>query len=263
MAITSLTLKKLFALSGNACAFPQCRAPIYDTDEDVVTGEICHIKGKSPNGPRYDPHQTDEERNGHANLILMCSPHNKIVDDHATRHKYTVEVLIGYKEKHESQFKNSVVQPALLERFIARFRERLPVPRPSMLRIAASFLRRRPDRPIDEYGLQIRCSNRTDETINELQLEVEVPSGYELALFEIPQHVAGRSAVQTLTRALLHIKSLPAQRHVGFRLILFVPIDRYARTSNDIVRLRVSSRGSKLETKEFTVDHLTAGLRSP
>src|SRR4051794_22269698 len=109
MAYTESTLKKLFALSGNVCAFPNCNAPIFDTDSGVVVGEICHIKGRSPNGPRYDPDQTEAERNGYENLMLMCGAHNKIVDDKKTRDKFPVELLQKYKADHEAKHSNSVV----------------------------------------------------------------------------------------------------------------------------------------------------------
>jgi hypothetical protein len=97
MTYSEQTLKKLFALAGNECAFPGCTAPIVDTEHGVVTGQICHIKGKSPNGPRYDASQTEAERNGYANLLVMCAPHNKIVDDEETRAQFSVELLTQIK----------------------------------------------------------------------------------------------------------------------------------------------------------------------
>jgi hypothetical protein len=36
------TLKKLFSLSGNICAFKSCNSKIIDEFESVI-GEICHI----------------------------------------------------------------------------------------------------------------------------------------------------------------------------------------------------------------------------
>ena len=72
-------IKRLFAHSGNRCAFPKCASPI--VQETVVVGEICHIKAASPQGPRYDPGQTAEERHGYDNLILLCANHHTIIDD--------------------------------------------------------------------------------------------------------------------------------------------------------------------------------------
>src|SRR2546421_5746158 len=121
MGYSDITLKKLFALSGNVCAFPNCGAPIVDTGTGIVAGEICHTKGNSPNGPRYDAEQTDLERNGYENLILMCGAHNKIVDDRKTRNKFPVELLMQYKADHEGKYRNNVVDDDLANSFVAEF----------------------------------------------------------------------------------------------------------------------------------------------
>ena len=66
---------------------------------NVVTGEVCHIKASSPGGPRYDPHQTDEDRHSERNLILLCSRHHTLVD--ADPKQYTVDVLLQMKRDHQ------------------------------------------------------------------------------------------------------------------------------------------------------------------
>lgn len=45
------TIKKLFALSGNLCAFPGCSSPIVEA-AGAITGEICHIHAQRKGGPR-------------------------------------------------------------------------------------------------------------------------------------------------------------------------------------------------------------------
>jgi hypothetical protein len=121
MSYTAHTLKKLFALSGNVCAFPNCPAPIVDTDSGVVVGDICHIKGRSEGGPRYDPDQTEEERNGYENLLLMCVAHNRIVDGKKTREQYPVERLQEFKRNHEAKYQGSVVDEAASGELIEHF----------------------------------------------------------------------------------------------------------------------------------------------
>lgn len=93
------TLKKLFTLSQNRCAFTACTTEIVDRASGVVKGEICHIKAKSINGPRYDPNQTEEQRHAFANLIILCRIHHKIVDDQPTT--FTADLLSEMKEIHE------------------------------------------------------------------------------------------------------------------------------------------------------------------
>jgi hypothetical protein len=119
MAYTELTRVRLASLSGNECAFPGCTAPIFDTSHGAMVGQVCHIKGKKPGSARYDPNQTEEERDAFDNLILMCSPHHKIIDDPTTRDAFPVDMLLGYKIDHESRFKNTVVKEDVLGRFVA------------------------------------------------------------------------------------------------------------------------------------------------
>ncbi len=73
------TLKRLFAQSGNRCAFPKCSLQIIQGS--TVVGEICHIKAAKPKGPRYDAQQTPRDRHGYDNLILLCAIHHTVIDD--------------------------------------------------------------------------------------------------------------------------------------------------------------------------------------
>jgi len=97
---TESALKRLFALSRNRCAFPGCGTAIVQASL-TLTGKVCHIKGRSPGGPRYDGSQTEDERNGFGNLILLCSVHHDIVD--AEPQKYPAELLQDIKEMHERE----------------------------------------------------------------------------------------------------------------------------------------------------------------
>lgn len=124
MAYTERTRIQLAALSGNECAFQDCTAPIYDTDHNVMVGEVCHIRGKRPGSARYDLNQTDDERDAYENLILMCSPHHKIIDDEPER--YTVEVLLEFKRRHESGNHRGVIERDALGRLVEALRQVLP-----------------------------------------------------------------------------------------------------------------------------------------
>lgn len=92
------TIKRLFAVSRNQCAFPGCVTPLVE-ESGTVTGEIAHIKAASPNGPRYDRRQTEEERQGFENLLLLCSRHHTVIDSETD--KYSVERLVKFKRNHE------------------------------------------------------------------------------------------------------------------------------------------------------------------
>lgn len=94
------TIKRLFAISGNLCAFPGCSLPIVES-VGTITGEICHIRAQNEGGPRFDKAQTDEERNGFGNLVLLCRRHHKIVD--AEPNVYSVEALEEIKSIRERE----------------------------------------------------------------------------------------------------------------------------------------------------------------
>lgn len=92
------TIKRLFAASGNKCAFPNCRTEI--VKNETILGEICHIKSVKPNGPRFDSLQSAEDRHGYGNLILLCSIHHTVVDN--DENAYTVARLMDMKCDHEA-----------------------------------------------------------------------------------------------------------------------------------------------------------------
>jgi hypothetical protein len=96
---TDGTLKRLFARSGNRCAFPKCTVEI--VQGETLVGEVCHIKAARPGGPRYDADQTSADRHGYDNLILLCGTHHTVVDD--DDETYTVERLIKMKTDHEQR----------------------------------------------------------------------------------------------------------------------------------------------------------------
>lgn len=93
------TIKRLFALSGNRCVFPDCFNPLVDPS-GKVTGRICHIRGRK-GGQRFDVTQMDAERHGFDNLVLLCPIHHDIVD--ADPKTYTVARLLEMKQQHEAK----------------------------------------------------------------------------------------------------------------------------------------------------------------
>jgi len=92
------TIKKLFAKSGDRCAFPECA--VHVVEGNTIIADICHIRAASALGPRYDPTQSDAERHAFDNLILLCANHHRIIDDDPE--KYRVAALIQMKRAHEA-----------------------------------------------------------------------------------------------------------------------------------------------------------------
>jgi len=96
--------------SGNLCALPDCRKEIIldgnGIDPSAIVGELAHIKGEKLGVKRYDQNMTDQQRNNHENLILVCpSCHTKIDNQPNT---YTVEELLRIKSEHEAWVRNSL-----------------------------------------------------------------------------------------------------------------------------------------------------------
>ncbi|MGO8749469.1 MAG: NB-ARC domain-containing protein [Thermoguttaceae bacterium] len=119
------TIKRLFAVSGNCCAFPGCDCPLVDQASGSVIGEVCHIKGEKPDSARYDKAQTPKERHAFENLILLCGRHHKIIDDNEGEH--TVERLMGMKARHEAGHQGDSVNERASKRFIANVTSKGPV----------------------------------------------------------------------------------------------------------------------------------------
>jgi len=94
------TIKRLFALSSNRCAYAGCSTSLVDPKSGSILGEVCHIKGDKSTAARYDKNQSNAERHGFENLILLCNVHHKIVDDQVVI--YSNEILLELKQKHEA-----------------------------------------------------------------------------------------------------------------------------------------------------------------
>lgn len=92
------TIKKLFGLSGNRCAFPGCRQLLISGSNYDNIANVCHIEAANPEGHRFNPNSNDDYRRSFENLILLCSNHHVITNDISV---YTVSVLKDMKRSHQ------------------------------------------------------------------------------------------------------------------------------------------------------------------
>lgn len=99
MPISLPTVKRLFAKSQNVCAMPRCQAHL--VIGKLVIAEICHIRARRKNGPRYDPTLSVAAKDGFDNLLLLCPTHHTMVDKDPER--YTAELLADFKEMRERE----------------------------------------------------------------------------------------------------------------------------------------------------------------
>lgn len=96
-----LTIKKLYALSGNRCAFPNCGVTFLNSEDDKNFSNICHIEDANQNthkADRYNSQMTSKERADYNNLLLLCPNHHIETNN---PEKYTVDVLRKMKRNNE------------------------------------------------------------------------------------------------------------------------------------------------------------------
>lgn len=111
---TVQTRSKLFALSGNRCAFPGCPHPIVGESKNLLA-EICHIEGAKKGSERFNARQTNEQRRAFKNLILLCPTHHVVTNDVGI---YTVDVMWRLKADHEKSATGVPIDPRMEESFI-------------------------------------------------------------------------------------------------------------------------------------------------
>ena len=96
---------RLFALSGNQCAFPSCTNAVTDQvtpgEQPVTLAQRAHIVGVGRQGPRSKAAPLSDDIDSVENLLLLCGEHHRIVDNNPRI--YSVEVLAKYKADHEAK----------------------------------------------------------------------------------------------------------------------------------------------------------------
>jgi tetratricopeptide (TPR) repeat protein len=94
------TYKILFAQSGNKCAHPACSTPVIiqaaENSKPFVSGQICHIRPASADGPRANAQASRADLNDPSNLIILCPTHHAVVD--SDPETYTEIVLKSWKD---------------------------------------------------------------------------------------------------------------------------------------------------------------------
>ncbi|MEY9142059.1 hypothetical protein [Bradyrhizobium elkanii] len=111
-------LRELYLLSGNNCAMPNCKNVIIDS-MGVVVGHICHIEAAMPDGPRFNADQSNNDRRGLSNLVLMCAGHHLQIDSKKYESKWPVAAVRKLKADHEARFKG--LNGSLEQRFQSEF----------------------------------------------------------------------------------------------------------------------------------------------
>ena len=101
---TEKTKLQIAKRAGWLCSAPSCRRPTIGSnsvgDDEINLGVAAHICAASPNGPRYDPTMTPDQRRSPDNCIWLCQLHAKAVD--AKDSKFTVALLREWKAQAQT-----------------------------------------------------------------------------------------------------------------------------------------------------------------
>jgi len=100
--------RELWARAAGRCQFDGCNRPLYKspvTQEQANISEKAHIYSFSEIGPRgWGPFVTNTKQlNEVANLMLVCHDCHKTIDQDKEGERYSVELLIKWKEEHEKR----------------------------------------------------------------------------------------------------------------------------------------------------------------
>lgn len=99
---TPRTKQIVWVRAGGLCV--RCKADVLDESVSLIpVGEVAHAAGRSDDAsaPRPMPEMLEEERNAPENLLLLCKPCHKIVDDELGQGIYGIDTLLEMKREHE------------------------------------------------------------------------------------------------------------------------------------------------------------------
>ncbi|WP_323941623.1 hypothetical protein [Aeromonas caviae] len=99
---TTDTLRRLYSLSGNQCAFPGCNRAMFNSEGNFI-GQICHIESALSGGERFNARMTNDDRRAFDNLMLMCYDHHIETDKVDI---YPVSKMKEMKRQHEEVYSN-------------------------------------------------------------------------------------------------------------------------------------------------------------
>lgn len=214
---TGKTIKRLFGLARNKCAFPHCEKEMSD-ENSAKHSNICHIEAANKGGERWNYDMTDLQRADYDNLILLCPPHHEETND------YSVADLKSMKKMHEDQMAQRLSN------------ERPLIKRPSLLtevinKISSTDIDEVEDEPVDnafaiQDKLDYNCvvSNRPliesykiyQGKINALYSEIErAGSSKKKSILRIVKHFY----LEAKGRILGHDQSLKAVKNNADQLI--------------------------------------------
>jgi hypothetical protein len=117
---------QLYVRAGGRCEFAGCNAYLLEHHLTTTPGnfaQMAHIVAFSSGGPRAKESLSPAYVNDVSNLMLLCPPCHKLVDDHPKAH--TVSRLRNAKAEHEERIRHVTGMSADLKTTVVRFTARV------------------------------------------------------------------------------------------------------------------------------------------
>jgi len=104
--VSQTVRRSVWVRDAGCCAM--CRERVYLDPSDETPaqfrGEVAHIVGERPDGPRGESNLTQQQRNHENNLVLLCFNHHNEIDGNVQQ--YPVDRLNSIKAAHRSWVMN-------------------------------------------------------------------------------------------------------------------------------------------------------------
>ena len=97
---------ELWAKSGGRCQFQGCNKPLWHdqlTMNVLNQSNIAHIISWTPDGPRGHQARSNELKINICNLMMMCLPHHREIDEKQYELRYPETKLLEWKKEHEKR----------------------------------------------------------------------------------------------------------------------------------------------------------------
>lgn len=224
MTITEKAIKLLWANAAGRCSFTDCKERL--TIEQAanltpyISGEMAHIKGEKVGSNRHDESQTNEERNGYENLILLCPNHHTLIDKPENEEVYSADVLIKMKIMHEDNVSRrlEVIEFSSVEQLKNRIAIYLTENKQVWLQYG----------PLSEVAQKYPHSQEIYAIWTSERLSTIVPNNRIIArLLEANRNLFSRQEQEVISQFLAHAKSYEkwVQDEIPYQAVTRFPVD--------------------------------------
>jgi SMODS-associated and fused to various effectors sensor domain/HNH endonuclease len=216
----------LWVRAGGRCEFDGCNEYLLQhhvTLTDMNLGELAHIVAFKQEGPRGSDPTRSREIHDISNLMLLCPRCHKLIDDPATKDKYTRVTLVRHKEEHEERiFRLTAAKPerktTIIQLLAKVGGQAVAIPKADIWDAVA------PMYPADPKGCVIDLAGLEDGS----------EAYYSFAAEQITHAVDNFCAPGVLVEAPHHVSlfalaPMPLLIHMGRRLSNKIPLDVYQR----------------------------------